>query len=224
MKITLESSWREALREEFWQDYMQKIKDFLVAEISAGKTIYPHPKDIFQAFNKTPFSSVKVVILGQDPYHWPNQAQGFSFSVKNGAKLPPSLQNIFKELELSFGFKMGKNGDLTPWTEQGVFLLNAILTVEWGKPASHSNIGWERFTDAVIRKISDEKENIIFLLWGNFAQSKEKLIDAKKHFIIKTTHPSPFSAHRGFLGSDCFKKTNEILKKLGKTEIHWHIQ
>ncbi len=203
---------------------MKNIKKFLVKEINNGKTIYPHPKNIFRAFDKTPFNEIKVVILGQDPYHGAGQAQGFCFSVNKGTRLPPSLQNIYKELHQSLGIPIAKNGDLTKWTEQGVFLLNSILTVEEWKPASHSKIGWENFTDAVIKKISEQKENIVFLLWWAFAQSKEMLIDSSKHFILKTTHPSPFSAHRGFLGSNCFKETNEILKKIWKAEIDWSIE
>ena len=224
MEIRLETSWLEILKEEFDKEYMKNIKNFLIEEIQKGKIIYPNPKNIFRAFEKTPFSEVKVVILGQDPYHGPGQAQGFCFSVNEGTRLPPSLQNIYKELNQSLQIHIAKNGDLTKWTEQGVFLLNAILTVEGWKPTSHSKIGWENFTDVVIQKISEQKENIIFLLWGAFAQSKEKLIDTSKHFILKTTHPSPFSAHRGFLGSNCFKETNEILEKIGKTPIDWSIE
>lgn len=224
MNINIEASWLEILKDEFEKDYMKEIKSFLVKEIESWKTIYPHPKNIFKAFDKTPFDKVKVVILGQDPYHWPNQAQGFCFSVKNGTKLPPSLQNIYKELERSLWIKPSLNWDLTIWSEQWVFLLNAILTVEWGKPASHSQIGWEKFTDEVIKQISEKKENVVFLLWWAFAQSKEKLIDEKKHFILKTTHPSPFSAHRWFIWSDCFKKTNEILEKIWKKPINWEIK
>lgn len=224
MEIRLETSWLEILKEEFDKEYMKNIKNFLIEEIQKGKIIYPNPKNIFRAFEKTPFSEVKVVILGQDPYHGPGQAQGFCFSVNEGTRLPPSLQNIYKELNQSLQIHIAKNGDLTKWTEQGVLLLNAILTVEGWKPASHSKIGWENFTDVVIQKISEQKENIIFLLWGAFAQSKEKLIDTSKHFILKTTHPSPFSAHRGFLGSNCFKETNEILEKIGKTPIDWSIE
>ena len=224
MEIRLETSWLEILKEEFDKEYMKNIKNFLIEEIQKGKIIYPNPKNIFRAFEKTPFSEVKVVILGQDPYHGPGQAQGFCFSVNKGTRLPPSLQNIYKELNQSLQIHIAKNGDLTKWTEQGVLLLNAILTVEGWKPASHSKIGWEDFTDVVIQKISEQKENIIFLLWGAFAQSKEKLIDTSKHFILKTTHPSPFSAHRGFLGSNCFKETNEILEKIGKTPIDWSIE
>lgn len=224
MNINIEASWLEILKDEFEKDYMKEIKSFLVQQIEAGKTIYPNPKNIFKAFDKTPFDKVKVVILGQDPYHWPNQAQGFCFSVQNGTKLPPSLQNIYKELERSLWIKPSLNWDLTIWSEQWVFLLNAILTVEWWKPASHSQIGWEKFTDFVIKTISDKKENIIFLLWGAFAQSKEYLIDKNKHFILKTSHPSPFSANRWFLWSNCFKETNEILEKIWKKPINWEIK
>lgn len=222
--IQIEPSWYEVLKDEFEKDYMKKIKDFLTEEIKRWKTIYPHPKNFFKAFEKTPFDQVKVVILGQDPYHGVGQAQGFCFSVEAGARLPPSLKNIFKELEVSLGIPPAKNGDLTAWADEGVFLLNAILSVEAGKPASHSQIGWEIFTDEVIKKISEKKENIVFLLWGAFAQSKEKFIDKKKHFVLKTTHPSPFSAHRGFLGSNCFLETNEILQKIGKTPIDWRLE
>ncbi|PIE85591.1 uracil-DNA glycosylase [Candidatus Gracilibacteria bacterium] len=223
MQVKLPSSWLEVLSEEFEKEYMKNIKSFLVKEIENGKIIYPHPKNIFKAFEKTDFDDIKVVILGQDPYHGEGQAQGFCFSVPENIKLPPSLKNIYKELESSLKIEPAKIGDLTPWTEQGVFLLNAILTVEAGKPASHSKIGWEIFTDKVIETISNKKKGIIFLLWGAFAQSKERFIDTKKHFVLKTTHPSPFSAHRGFLGSNCFVETNKILKENGKSEINWNI-
>lgn len=221
MNIKLESSWLKILEKEFEKDYMKNIKNFLKEEIEKWKIIYPHPKNIFKAFEKTPFDKLKVVILGQDPYHWENQAQGFSFSVPTWQKLPPSLKNIFKELENSLNIKKTQDWDLTSWSEQWVFLLNAILTVESGKPASHSKIWWENFTDEVIKQISEKKENVIFLLWGAFAQEKEKFIDKNKHFVLKTTHPSPFSAHKWFLWSNCFKETNEILKKIWKEEIKW---
>ena len=223
MNINIEASWLEILKDEFEKDYMKEIKSFLVKEIENWKTIYPHPKNIFKAFDKTPFDKVKVVILGQDPYHWPNQAQGFCFSVEKWPKLPPSLKNIYKELETSLWISPSNSWDLTAWTEKWVFLLNAILTVEAGKPASHSQIGWEKFTDSVIQTISDKKENIVFLLWGAFAQSKEYLIDKNKHFILKTSHPSPFSANRWFLWSNCFKETNEILEKIWKEKIDWKL-
>ena len=223
MNINIEASWLEILKDEFEKDYMKEIKSFLVQQIEAGKTIYPNPKNIFKAFDKTPFDKVKVVILWQDPYHWPNQAQGFCFSVEKWQKLPPSLKNIYKELETSLWISPSNSWDLTAWTEKWVFLLNAILTVEAGKPASHSQIGWEKFTDSVIKTISDKKENIVFLLWGAFAQSKEYLIDKNKHFILKTSHPSPFSANRWFLWSNCFKETNEILEKIWKEKIDWKL-
>lgn len=223
MEIKLEASWLQILKWEFEKEYMKNIKNFLLKEIQNKKIIYPKPKNFFKAFEKTPFDKVKVVILGQDPYHWPNQAQGFCFSVSDWQKLPPSLKNIYKEIETSLNIKMWDSGDLTKWSEQWILLLNSILTVEWWKPASHSKIWWENFTDEVIKKISEKKENVVFLLWWTFAQSKENLIDKKKHFILKTTHPSPFSAHRGFLWSNCFVDTNKILKKIWEKEIDWKI-
>lgn len=223
MEIKLEASWLQILKWEFEKEYMKNIKNFLLTEIQNKKIIYPNPKNIFKAFEKTPFDKVKVVILGQDPYHWPNQAQGFCFSVSDWQKLPPSLKNIYKEIETSLNIKMWDSGDLTKWSEQWILLLNSILTVEWWKPASHSKIWWENFTDEVIKQISEKKENVVFLLWWAFAQSKENLIDKKKHFVLKTTHPSPFSAHRGFLWSNCFVETNKILKKIWETEINWKI-
>lgn len=225
MKISpkIESSWLEVLKEEFEKPYFSEIKKFLVSEIETKKTIFPEMKNIFKAFDKTPFSEVKVVILWQDPYHWPGQAQGFCFSVPEWMKLPPSLQNMYKELEKSLQIPSSTSWDLTAWTEQWVFLLNAILTVEARKPASHSKIWWENFTDQVIQTISDKKEWIIFLLWWSFAQSKEKFIDTNKHFVLKTTHPSPFSAHRWFLGSNCFVETNRILRENGESEIDWRV-
>ena len=221
MEIKLEASWLQILKWEFEKEYMKNIKNFLLKEIQNKKIIYPNPKNFFKAFEKTPFDKVKVVILGQDPYHWPNQAQGFCFSVSDWQKLPPSLKNIYKEIEISLNIKMWNSGDLTKWSEQWILLLNSILTVEWWKPASHSKIWWENFTDEVIKQISEKKENVVFLLWWAFAQSKENLIDKKKHFILKTTHPSPFSAHRGFLWSNCFVETNKILKKIWEKEIDW---
>lgn len=223
MEIKLEASWLQILKWEFEKEYMKNIKNFLLTEIQNKKIIYPNPKNIFKAFEKTPFDKVKVVILGQDPYHWPNQAQGFCFSVSDWQKFPPSLKNIYKEIETSLNIKMWDSGDLTKWSEQWILLLNSILTVEWWKPASHSKIWWENFTDEVIKQISEKKVNVVFLLWWAFAQSKENLIDKKKHFVLKTTHPSPFSAHRGFLWSNCFVETNKILKKIWETEINWKI-
>ncbi len=220
--IKLENSWLKYLRWEFDKDYMKQIKSFLKQEIEKAKVIYPRPENIFNALNKTKFDEVKVVIIWQDPYHWKNQAHGLSFSVQDWVKPPPSLQNIYKEIETSLEIKKDfTNWNLTKWTKQWVLLLNAILTVEASKPASHSNIWWENFTDKIIETISKEKTWVIFLLWWAFASKKKILIDEKKHHIIETTHPSPFSAHRWFLGSKCFKKTNEILKSQWEKEINW---
>ncbi|MDD2871832.1 MAG: uracil-DNA glycosylase [Candidatus Gracilibacteria bacterium] len=219
----IDESWYNVLKNEFEKPYYKNINQKIEADINSGITLYPKTENIFQAFNKTPFNKLKVVILGQDPYHGEGQAQGFCFSVPDNMKQPPSLKNIYKELNRSLGLDIPKSGDLTPWTKQGVFLLNAILTVQAGNPASHAKIGWENFTDHVIKTISDEKQGIVFMLWGAFAQSKKKLIDTKKHFVLETTHPSPFSAHRGFLGSNCFKETNELLIKNGKIPINWQI-
>ena len=213
MNINIEASWLEILKDEFEKDYMKEIKSFLVQQIEAGKTIYPNPKNIFKAFDKTPFDKVKVVILWQDPYHWPNQAQGFCFSVQNGTKLPPSLQNIYKELERSLWIKPSLNWDLTSWSEQWVFLLNAILTVEWWKPASHSQIGWEKFTDEVIKQISEKKENVVFLLWWAFAQSKEKLIDEKKTFYFKNNSSFSFFCSQVIYLKWLFQKNKWNLRK-----------
>lgn len=224
MAIELEASWLAVLGAEFEKDYMLKLKQFLKEEKESGQIIYPKGGDIFNAFNITPFDKVKVVILGQDPYHGPNQAHGLSFSVQKGVPIPRSLSNIYKELVTDIpGFKMPSHGYLQEWAQQGVLLLNATLTVRAGQPGSHQKRGWEIFTDTVITKISEQKEGIIFLLWGAFAQAKSELIDAKKHHILKSAHPSPFSADRGFFGSRPFSKTNEILRKEGKQEIDWQI-
>ena len=224
MAIELEPSWLEVLHDEFEKDYMIKLRSFLKQEKDAGYKIYPKGTDIFNAFKHTPFDELKVVILGQDPYHGVNQAHGLSFSVQKGITTPPSLRNIYKELTTDIpGFKTPPHGDLTEWAEQGVLLLNATLTVRDSSPASHQKKGWEEFTDQVIKTISDKKEGIIFILWGSYAQAKAELIDKNKHFIIKSPHPSPFSADRGFFGSKPFSKTNEILIKEGKTPIDWQI-
>jgi uracil-DNA glycosylase len=224
MAIALEPSWLGVLGNEFNKDYMVQLRLFLKNEKHAGNKIYPKGNDIFNAFWKTPFSNLKVVILGQDPYHGENQAHGLSFSVQKGITIPPSLRNIYKELQTDIpGFIIPNHGDLTEWAEQGVLLLNASLTVRAGTPGSHQKKGWEEFTDTVIKTISDKKEGIIFILWGAFAQAKSELIDQTKHYIIKSPHPSPFSADRGFFGSKPFSKTNEILEKEGKTPIDWQI-
>ncbi|MDA9555848.1 uracil-DNA glycosylase [Pelobium sp.] len=225
MSIKLESSWLAVLENQFEKDYMKSLKQFLLTEKQRGEKIFPPNDDIFKAFELTPFDKVKVVILGQDPYHGIGQAHGLSFSVKKGVKFPPSLQNIFKELETDInGFKTPNHGELTDWAKQGVLLLNATLTVSSGKAGSHQNQGWEIFTDEAIKVISEQKEGVIFILWGKFAQAKESLIDTSKHFVIKSAHPSPFSAHSGFFGSKPFSKTNEILEKLGKEKIDWQIK
>ena len=218
----IEEGWKKALAEEFGAKYMKELKKKLVEEMKSGVVIYPPAKQIFQAFNLAPFDKVKVVILGQDPYHGQGQAHGLSFSVPNGITPPPSLVNIFKEIESDLKVKISKiNGNLESWTKQGVLLLNAILTVRANSPASHRNLGWEKLTDAVIKTLSDKKENIVFLLWGKFAQEKENFIDANKHLILKAPHPSPFSANSGFFGCKHFSKTNEYLIKTGQEPIEW---
>jgi len=224
MAIALEPSWLEVLGGEFDKDYMIRLKEFLKEEKEAGQKIYPKGSDIFNAFWKTPFTNVKVIILGQDPYPGVNQAHGLSFSVQKGIAIPRSLNNIYKELQTDIsGFKIPTHGNLTEWAEQGVLLLNATLTLRAGESASHQKKGWEIFTDMVIRKLSEEKEGLVFLLWGSFAQAKSELINEKKHHILKAAHPSPFSADRGFFGCHHFSKTNAILQKEGKEPIDWQI-
>jgi len=225
MAIELEASWLEVLGDEFEKDYMLKLRQFLKEEKQAGKIIYPKGGDIFNAFAKTPFDEVKVVILGQDPYHGPNQAHGLSFSVQRGIPTPPSLQNIYKELATDIpGFTIPRTGDLTKWAEQGVLLLNATLTVQAAMAGSHQKKGWEKFTDTVIKTISDKKEGVVFILWGAYAQSKSVLIDETKHLVIKSTHPSPLAVSRGgFFGSKPFSKTNTYLNQHGEKPIDWQI-
>jgi len=224
MAIELEPGWLAVLAGEFGKDYMIQLRQFLKNEKNSDQKVYPKSADIFNAFWKTPFSELKVVILGQDPYHGENQAHGLSFSVQKGITIPPSLRNIYKELSTDIpGFVTPNHGNLTEWAEQGVLLLNASLTVRAGTPGSHQKKGWEEFTGQVIKTISDKKEGIIFILWGAFAQAKAELIDQTKHHIIKSPHPSPFSADRGFFSSKPFSKTNEILVKEGKKPIDWQI-
>lgn len=224
MTLQIENSWKEILKSEFEQKYFSEIKDFLVQEIEAWKTIYPHPKNIFSAFNHTPIGNLKVVILGQDPYHGPHQAHWLSFSVEKWIKIPPSLKNIYKEIQNEYpDFTIPEHGNLISWANQGILLLNSILTVEASKPASHSKIGWEQFTDAVIKSISDNCEGIIFLLWGNFSRWKKSLINEEKHFILESPHPSPFSAHSWFFGNGHFRTTNELLRSQNKSEIDWNV-
>ncbi|MBP7806197.1 uracil-DNA glycosylase, partial [Candidatus Gracilibacteria bacterium] len=199
-EVKIEESWKQALSDEFEKPYFGELSQFVKNEILAGQTIYPHPKNIFAALDKTPFEKVKVIILGQDPYHGPGQAHGLSFSVQEGVRNPPSLMNIFKEIQGDLSIPSPKNGDLSRWAEQGVLLLNTTLTVRAGQPMSHAGKGWETFTDSVIRTLSDKRDFLIFLLWGSHAQKKKSLIDTKKHIILEAPHPSPLSAHRGFLG------------------------
>lgn len=222
VKPIIEESWFKALSEEFEADYFKKLKVFLVEE-KKKHVIYPPGAVIFNAFNHTPIDKVKVVILGQDPYHGPGQAHGLCFSVNPGIAFPPSLQNIFKEIKNDLGILPPKHGSLESWAKQGVLLLNATLTVRANQAGSHQKKGWEIFTNKAIKKLSDEKEGLVFLLWGNYAQAKQELIDESKHYILKAVHPSPLSASRGFFGCRHFSKTNEILKKFGKKEIEWAI-
>jgi uracil-DNA glycosylase len=223
MLTLLETSWQKVLQEDLNAAYFAEIEKFLEQEKIAEQIIYPPAPLIFNAFNLTPFDKVKVVILGQDPYHGPNQAHGLCFSVQHGIKPPPSLINIYKELQNDLDLPIPSHGNLEAWAKQGVLLLNAILTVRDGEPASHSQIGWGRFTDAIISTLSKERTGIVFLLWGKFAIDKSALIDGSKHHILTTTHPSPFSAYKGFLGCKHFSKTNEILKENGLAPMNWQV-
>jgi len=221
-KIQLEKGWKNVLQEEFGKNYMRNLMKFLIKE-KVNYTIYPNGKNIFNAFNTTPFNNVKVVILGQDPYHGKGQAHGLSFSVPNEVKTPPSLVNIFKEIDRDLGIQNHDKGDLTNWAKQGVLLLNSTLTVRKNEAGSHQNKGWEEFTDKVISTISKLKNGVIFLLWGKVAKDKQKLINKNKHHILMSSHPSPLSAYRGFLGCSHFSVCNEILKNQNKTEINWKL-
>jgi uracil-DNA glycosylase len=216
----IHESWSEALKTEFSHPYMEELKAFLIEE-KKNYTIFPHGSHIFNAFNSTPFDSVKVVILGQDPYHGAGQAHGLSFSVQHGIALPPSLQNIFKELVADIGCSFPKSGDLSHWAHEGVLLLNTLLSVRLGEPFSHKDRGWERFTDQVIRTLSEQREHIVFILWGAPAGKKASLIDATKHLILKAPHPSPLSSYRGFFGSKPFSQSNDYLKAQGIDPIEW---
>lgn len=224
MNVAIESSWKNALKKEFSSTYFQQIVTFLKTEKALGKIIYPPGPHIFSAFEHTPFTNLKVVILGQDPYHGPGQAHGLSFSVPANIPLPPSLKNIFKEIKSDIGIQLPSNyGNLISWADQGVLMLNAILTVRAGEPSSHSSIGWQEFTNAVISKISEEKTGVVFLLWGKFAQSKQELIDETKHHVLKAAHPSPFAADKGFFGCKHFSATNQYLVKSGLAPVDWQI-
>ncbi|MBQ6073521.1 MAG: uracil-DNA glycosylase [Bacteroidales bacterium] len=220
MDVKIEESWRRVLAPEFEKPYFRALAERLHEEKRAGTVIYPPGPLIFNAFNLTPFDKVKVVIIGQDPYHGPGQAEGLSFSVPHGIPLPPSLVNIYREIENDLGVRIHKDGSLRAWAEQGVFLLNAVLTVQAGRPTSHSRIGWAEFTDAVIRTLSEKREGLVFLLWGNFARSKRELIDTSRHTVLEAAHPSPL-ARGAFFGCRHFSKTNEILVRQGGTPIDW---
>jgi uracil-DNA glycosylase len=220
MDVKIASTWKNRLSDEFSKPYFTQLIQFVKTEYQ-NATVYPPGKEIFRALDHCSFDQVKVVIIGQDPYHGPGQANGLCFSVRDGIRMPPSLVNIFKEIQMDLGKPIPKSGDLERWSNQGVLLLNATLTVRAGTPGSHQNKGWETFTDSVIKKISDEKANVIFLLWGAYAQKKGEIIDRNKHLVLMSAHPSPFSADRGFFGCKHFSKANEYLKSKGLAEIDW---
>ncbi|MBF0442258.1 MAG: uracil-DNA glycosylase [Oligoflexales bacterium] len=222
-KICLESSWKELLIDEFDKSYMKELKRFLVGEMEHSKIICPKGSEYFAALNLTPFDKVKVVILGQDPYHGPGQAHGLSFSVRPGIPVPPSLLNIYKELKEDVGFRIPNHGFLEKWALQGVLLLNDVLTVECHRPLSHQNRGWEHFTAKIIEKLNNEREGIVFVLWGSNAQRKGSMIDTRKHLVLKSPHPSPLSASRGFFGCRHFSKINQFLRERGGEEIDWQL-
>jgi len=222
-EIKLDETWKKRLSDEFQKPQMQTLRMFLVEQIKKGKTIFPRGDQYFAAMNAVPFEKVRVVILGQDPYHGPGQAHGLSFSVQEGIPFPPSLQNIFKELNSDLNLPIPTTGDLTSWADQGVLLLNSVLTVESGRAASHQGRGWEEFTDKIIHLLNDEQQNLVFVLWGAYAQKKGAFIDRKKHLVIESPHPSPLSSYRGFFGSKPFSKINSYLKAHGKDPIQWDL-
>ncbi|MGB4075818.1 uracil-DNA glycosylase [Pseudomonas sp.] len=221
--VKLEAGWKAALQDEFDKPYMRELGDFLRSEKAAGKEIYPPGSLIFNALNSTPLAQTKVVVIGQDPYHGPGQAHGLCFSVQPGVKTPPSLVNIYKELKRDLNIDIPSHGNLQHWAEQGVLLLNTSLTVEHGIAGSHAKIGWQTFTDRVIEVVSQQQAHLVFLLWGAHAQSKEKLIDTSKHLVLKSVHPSPLSAHRGFIGNGHFGRTNKFLAQQGLAQIDWRL-
>lgn len=221
--IQLEDSWKTLLQEEFTKPYMVELRQFLMGEYQKGKIIYPKKGEIFAALNAIAFPKVRVVILGQDPYHGPGQAHGLCFSVPPGVEPPPSLRNIFVELQSDMGSKVPKSGCLVHWAEQGVLLLNAVLTVEKGLAGAHAGKGWEKFTDRIIEKLNERAEPLVFVLWGNYARKKGQIIDSKKHLVLTAPHPSPLSAHNGFFGSRPFSKINEFLNKTGQPQIDWSL-
>ncbi len=222
-RVQLRPSWKKRIGQEFELDYMQNLREFLILEKQQGKVIYPEGKDIFSSMNLTSFNDVKLVIIGQDPYHGPGQAHGLCFSVKPGVKTPPSLMNIFKEIQNDLGIPVSSHGYLKSWAEQGVLLLNSVLTVESRRAGSHQGKGWERFTDRVIQVLNDEHSGLVFLLWGSYAQKKGKIIDKQRHLVLQSVHPSPLSAHRGFFGNNHFSKANAYLEKQGKAAISWEL-
>lgn len=220
-QVKLDASWLQHLEAEFDQDYMQSLRAFLRTEKTAGKQIYPPGELIFNALNSTPLDKVKVVILGQDPYHGPGQAHGLCFSVLPGTAIPPSLVNIYKEIQADLGIPPASHGNLQSWADQGVLLLNAVLTVERAQAASHQGKGWERFTDRIITVLNEQRKGLVFLLWGSYAQKKGQIIDRKRHLVLQAPHPSPLSAHRGFLGCRHFSKANDYLVRTGQEPINW---
>lgn len=222
-KVQLEDSWLERLGDQFHHEYMQKLRDFLITRKQHRAVIYPPGKQIFNALNSTPFGQVRVVILGQDPYHGPGQAHGLCFSVQPGIRVPPSLANIYREIQADLGINPPHHGYLQSWAEQGVLLLNAVLTVERGQAGSHQGKGWEIFTDAIVQLLNDERENLVFMLWGSYAMKKGAVIDRRKHLVLKAPHPSPLSAHRGFLGCRHFSSANDYLQQHQQLPIDWEI-
>ena len=220
-RIKLDPSWAKVLEAEFDKDYMRVLREFLVGQKKSGKEIFPAGDEYFNALNRTPFDSVNVVILGQDPYHGPGQAHGLCFSVKPGIAIPPSLQNIFKEINEDLGIGIPEHGCLTRWSDQGVLLLNSVLTVERGRAGSHQGQGWERFTDSIISHLNEKKGGLVFLLWGSYAHKKGQIIDARKHLVLKSPHPSPLSAYRGFFGNRHFSTANAYLEERGLPAIDW---
>lgn len=221
--VRIDESWRTALQPEFDAPYMQTLRAFLVGEKAAGKVIFPKGSEIFRALNLTPLGKVKVVILGQDPYYGDGQAMGLCFSVRRGVPVPPSLVNIFRELQSDLGIPPARHGDLTHWAKQGVLLLNSVLTVERGRPASHEGKGWERFTEAVIARVNEQPTPVVFILWGAYAQKKAAFVDTKRHLVLRGRHPSPLSAHSGFFGGHYFSGANEFLESHGLTPIDWRL-
>jgi uracil-DNA glycosylase len=222
-RVRLEQSWRELLLPEFERDYMRSLREFLLREKQQGKVIFPAGDDIFNALNSTPFDQTRVVILGQDPYHGPGQAHGLCFSVRPGVDTPPSLKNIYKEIAADLGIPPTSSGCLQSWAEQGVLLLNAVLTVESGRAASHQRKGWEQFTDRIVALLNERREGLVFLLWGSYAQRKGEIIDRNRHLVLESVHPSPLSASRGFFGNQHFSRANSYLSANGQTPIDWHV-